>query len=69
MLDHEFAGLESVCRVAGPGTRSTEAWIALVGVADAWSEYVMVRGILNHVANQVRQPPTDTSTAALGVTG
>ena len=46
MLDHEFARLESVCRAAGPGTSSTEAWIALVGVADAWSEYVMVRGIL-----------------------
>jgi hypothetical protein len=43
LLDHEFARLESVCRAAGPGTRSTEAWTALVGVADAWSEYVMVR--------------------------
>jgi hypothetical protein len=55
MLDPEFAALES------------EAWIALL--ADAWSEYVMVRGILNHVADQVRQPPTDTSTAALGLPG
>jgi hypothetical protein len=33
---------------------STEAWTALVGVADAWSEYVMVRGILNHVADRVQ---------------
>jgi hypothetical protein len=53
MLDHEFVMLESVCRQAGPGTRSTAAWTALVGIADAWSEYVMVRGILNHVADRV----------------
>jgi hypothetical protein len=50
----ELARLESVCRAAGPGTRSTEAWTALVGVADAWSEYVTVRGILNHVANRAQ---------------
>jgi hypothetical protein len=41
-----------VCRAAGPGTRSTEAWTALVGVADAWSEYVQTRGILNHIATR-----------------
>jgi hypothetical protein len=46
----EFAyGIE-----AGPGAKSAEAWTALVEIADAWSEYVMVRGILNHVvANHV----------------
>ncbi len=54
MLDHEFVRLESVCRAAGPGTRSTEAWTALVGVADAWSDYVMVRGILNRVADRAQ---------------
>ena len=58
----------SVCRAAGPGTRSTEAWTALVGVADAWSEYVMVRGILNHVADRVQSlalaGPTAADTAA-----
>jgi hypothetical protein len=54
LLDHEFAKLESVCRQAGPGTRSTEAWTALVGIADAWSEYVVVRGILNHVADRAQ---------------
>jgi len=53
LLDHEFARLESVCRAAGPGTRSTEAWTALVGVADAWSEYVKTRGSLNHIATSV----------------
>src|ERR1700682_3651586 len=67
MLDHEFVRLESVCRAAGPGTRSTEAWTALVGVADAWSEYVMVRGILNHVADRVQSlalaAPTTSDTA------
>jgi hypothetical protein len=67
LLDHEFARLESVCRATGPGTRSTEAWTALVGVADAWSEYVMVRGILNHVADRVQSPalagPANTDTA------
>jgi hypothetical protein len=52
LLDHEFARLKQVCRQAGPGTRSTEAWTSLVGVADAWSEYVMVRGILNHIAER-----------------
>jgi hypothetical protein len=56
LLDHEFARLESVCRQAGPGSRSTEAWTALVGIADAWSEYVKVRGILNHVADRAQSP-------------
>ena len=68
LLDHEFARLEQVCRQAGPGTRSTEAWTSLVGVADAWSEYVMVRGILNHVADRVQSlalaGPTAADTAA-----
>jgi hypothetical protein len=70
LLDHEFARLESVCRAAGPGTRSTEAWTALVGVADAWSEYVQTRGILNHVADRAQSPTppgytaTDTETGA-----
>jgi hypothetical protein len=65
LLDHEFARLESVCRAAGPGTRSTEAWTALVGVADAWSEYVMVRGILNHVADRVQSLALAGPTAAV----
>jgi hypothetical protein len=68
LLDDELARLESVCRAAGPGTRSTEAWTALVGVADAWSEYVMVRGILNHVADRAQSlalaGPTTTDTTA-----
>jgi hypothetical protein len=70
LLDHEFVRLERVCRQAGPGTRSTEAWTALVGIADAWAEYVMVRGILNHVADRVQSlalagPATaDTTTGA-----
>jgi hypothetical protein len=54
LLDREFVRLESVCRATGPGTRSSEAWTALVEVADAWSEYVMVRGILNHVADRAQ---------------
>jgi hypothetical protein len=59
-----------MCRAAGPGTKSTEAWTALVGVPDAWSEYVMVPGILNHVADRVQSvalagPTTpDTTTGA-----
>ena len=61
----------SVCRAAGPGTRSTEAWTALVGVADAWSEYVMVRGILNHVADRAQSlalaGPATADTAGRGV--
>ena len=72
ILDHEFVRLESVCRAAGPGTGSTAAWTALVGIADAWSEYVMVRGILNHVADRVQSQSlalagpttTDTTTGA-----
>jgi hypothetical protein len=68
MLDHEFVRLESVCRATGPGTRSSEAWTALGGVADAWSDYVMVRGILHHVANRAQSlalagpATTDTTT-------
>jgi hypothetical protein len=54
LLDHEFVRLESVCRAAGPGAKRNEAWTALVGIADAWSEYVQTRGILSHIAN--RQP-------------
>jgi hypothetical protein len=54
LLDHEFARLESVCRRAGPGTRSTEAWTALVEIADAWGEYVKIRGILNHIADRAQ---------------
>ena len=68
MLDHEFAKLESVCRKAGPGTRSTEARTARVGIADAWSEYVVVHGILNHVADRAQSlalpRPTATDTTA-----
>jgi hypothetical protein len=68
LLDHEFARLEFVCRAAGPGTRGSEAWNALVGVADAWSEYVMVRGILNRVADRAQSlalaGPTAADTAA-----
>jgi hypothetical protein len=63
LLDHEFVRLESVCRAAGPGTRSSEAWTALVGVADAWSEYVMVRGILNHVADRAQSLGRDLAAA------
>src|SRR6476660_7497573 len=54
LLDHECVRLESVCRAAGPGSKSTDAWAALVGVADAWSEYVKTRGILNHIAIRSR---------------
>jgi hypothetical protein len=68
LLDDELARLECMCRAARPGTRSTEAWTALVGVADAWSEYVMVRGILNHVADRAQSlalaGPTAADTAA-----
>ena len=67
LLDPEFVRLESVCRAAGPGIGSTEAWTALVEIADAWSEYVMVGGILNHVADRAqslalaRPAATDTT--------
>jgi hypothetical protein len=70
LLDHEFVRLEPVCRMAGPGAKSTEAWTALVGIADAWSEYVMVRGILNHVADRAKSlalpgsASTDTTAGA-----
>jgi hypothetical protein len=64
LLDHEFGKLESLCRQAGPGTRSTEAWTALVGIADAWSEYVVVRGILNHVADRAQSLALAGSAAA-----
>jgi hypothetical protein len=69
MLDHEFVRLESVCRAAGPGTRSSEAWTALVGVADAWSEYVMVRGILNHVADRAQSLALSRPTSPNTTTG
>ena len=52
LLDHEFVRLESVCRQAGPGAKSTEAWASLVEIADAWSEYEKVRGIVNHIATR-----------------
>ncbi len=54
LLDVELVRLERVCRQAGPGTRSTEAWTALVEIADAWSEYVKTRGILNHIADRAQ---------------
>jgi hypothetical protein len=47
LLDIELSTLESVCRFAGPGALSTEAWTRLVGLADAWSEYVKARGELD----------------------
>jgi hypothetical protein len=56
LLDHEFVRLEQVCREAGPGTTSNEAWTALVEIADAWSEYVRVRGSVNHIAEKRRLP-------------
>ena len=54
-----------------PETYTPEAqspWTALVGVADARSEYVMVRGILNHVADRAQSlalagPSTADTTA------
>ena len=52
LLDREFVGLEQVCRAAGPGAKSSEAWTSLVEIADAWSEYVKTRGILNHIATR-----------------
>ncbi len=68
LLDQECTRLESVCRKAGPGTRSTEARTARVGIADAWSEYVVVHGILNHVADRAQSlalpRPTATDTTA-----
>ena len=32
LLDHEFVKLEQVCRIAGPGSKSTEAWTSLVEI-------------------------------------
>ena len=64
LLDREFTRLESVCRTAEPGTRSTEAWTSLVEVADAWSEYAMVRGILNHVADRAQSLALARSTTS-----
>jgi hypothetical protein len=69
LLDHEFARLEQVCRQAGPGAKSTEAWTSLVEIADGWSEYVKVRGIVNHIATRPPlvlsgSPTTDTTTGA-----
>jgi hypothetical protein len=51
-LTCEFARLEQVCREAGPGAKSTEAWTALVEIADAWSEYVKIRGKVNQIAGK-----------------
>ena len=65
MLDHAFVRLESMCRAAGPGTKSTEAWTALVEIAEAWSEYVKVRGILNHIANRAQSRAPAGATAAV----
>jgi hypothetical protein len=56
LLDHEFVRLEQVCRRAGPRGKSVEAWTSLVEIADAWSEYVKIRGIVNHIATR---PPLD----------
>jgi len=67
LLDHEFVRLEQACREAGPGATSTEAWASLVEIADAWSEYVKIRGIVNHIATApplAFSRPTATDTTA-----
>ena len=56
LLDCEFVRLEHVCRAAGPGTDSIEAWARLVEISDAWSEYVQVRGRVNHIAERALLP-------------
>jgi hypothetical protein len=64
LLDHEFARLEPVCRAAGPGTRSTEAWTALVRIADAWSEYVNASALLYRTIRDAGLPmPMQTQVA------
>jgi hypothetical protein len=50
LLDRELSELENLCREAGNGLTSTEAWTSLVEIADAWSEYVRVRGCVNQMA-------------------
>jgi hypothetical protein len=60
-----------MCRAAGLGTKSTEAWTALVEIAEAWSEYVKTRGILNHIATRSaldlsRSAATNATAGTLG---
>ena len=50
VLDNELAKTQRVCEVVGQGAISTELWLTVVELSDAWTKYRQLHSRLFQVA-------------------